>query len=324
MTLGDPSGIGPEVTIKALEDPELPVDFHPIVVGSRGTLMDALERWARDFRQISDKKFLLSERSFYFVDVATEITGSIPVGKVSREGGIVASETTRKAVNLAKNGVVQAIVTAPVNKKSFHLAGLRYPGQTEFLAELTGTSSFAMMLIGKNIRSTLVTTHLPISEVSKNLTSSAILEKIELTDRALYRFFGCDNPKIAVAALNPHAGDEGCFGYEEERIISPAIDSARARHIDAIGPLPADSLFPKAAQGKFDAVVAMYHDQGIIPVKLEAFGSGVNMTLGLPFVRVSVDHGTAYDIAGKGVADSSSMTAAIRTALALIKDIRLK
>jgi 4-hydroxythreonine-4-phosphate dehydrogenase len=216
-------------------------------------------------------------------------------------------------------GVVDAIATAPLNKKVLQLAGYRYPGHTELLAKLSGTRECRMMLLGDRLKVVLVTVHLPLMRVSRELTTKKIRVTIELADRALRDRFGLARPRLAVAALNPHAGEEEIFGHEEKQIILPAVREARRRGIAVTGPFPADSLFYQAAQGDYDAVVCMYHDQGLIPLKLLHFIGGVALTLGLPFVRTSVDHGTAYDIAGKGKADAASMREAILLAARLAR-----
>ncbi len=319
ITLGDPSGIGPEVTVKALQHPDLVKNFHPIVVGHRPSFLGAIQRWGQQFKQTAPDEFQIRRFKVQYVEVASEITAEVPIGQTSKEGGIIAAAALREAGTLALQGLVDAVVTSPVNKEALHRVGLTYPGQTEFLAELAGTPVFAMMLVGHKIRVVMVTTHIPLAKVAKSLTPAAIVEKIEVTYLALKHLFGIAAPRIAVCALNPHAGDGGCFGNEEATIIEPAIAIVRRKGINAVGPLPADSLFPRMLKGEFDAAVAMYHDQGIIPVKLESFGRGVNITLGLPFIRTSVDHGTAYDIAGQGQADADSMIEAIHMACDLVQ-----
>jgi 4-hydroxythreonine-4-phosphate dehydrogenase len=223
----------------------------------------------------------------------------------------------KSAAELIMSGCADAMATAPISKSVLHLAGHRYPGHTELLAELSQTRECRMMLIGGGLRVTLVTVHVPYHGVPRKLSRSGILATLALTDRALQEYFGCKRPRIAVAALNPHAGEEGIFGLEEKVTIAPAVRDARRRGIGANGPYPADSIFFQAVRGDFDAVVCMYHDQGLIPLKLLSFFGGVTLTLGLPFVRTSVDHGTAYDIAGKNLADGSSMREAILLAAKL-------
>jgi 4-hydroxythreonine-4-phosphate dehydrogenase len=218
----------------------------------------------------------------------------------------------------AQQGVVQAIATAPVNKEAFRLAGLEWSGHTDLLAHLTASSHVAMMFYSDALRVVLATVHIPLAEVPRALTQASLEATIALTARELPRF-GIAQPRIAVAGLNPHAGEHGLFGNEEEVAIGPAIEACRARGIDVSGPYPGDTVFVRARRGDFDVVVACYHDQGLIPVKLVAFGQAVNVTLGLPIIRTSVDHGTAFDIAGKGVADPESMIAAVLLAARLAR-----
>jgi 4-hydroxythreonine-4-phosphate dehydrogenase len=229
-----------------------------------------------------------------------------------------------EAARLALAGSVDAIATAPLNKKVLQMAGHYYPGHTELLAEMAGVPDCRMMLIGSKLKVVLVTVHLPLMRVARELTSRKIRVTLELTDQALRRYFARARPKLAVAALNPHAGEEEIFGHEERKIILPAVEQARKRGIRAFGPFAADSLFYQAARGDYDAVVCMYHDQGLIPLKLLHFIGGVALTLGLPFVRTSVDHGTAYDIAGKNKADETSMKEAILLAARLAGQTKLR
>jgi 4-hydroxythreonine-4-phosphate dehydrogenase len=221
-----------------------------------------------------------------------------------------------RAVEDAKSGRVDAIATAPVNKAAFRLAGLPWKGHTDLLAHLTGAPHVAMLFYSDTLSVVLATVHVALADVPRTLTQASMEATIDLTARELPRF-GVASPRIAVAGLNPHAGEQGLFGCEEAMVISPAVAACRAKGIDASGPFPGDTVFLRARRGEFDVVVACYHDQGLIPVKLVAFGQAVNVTLGLPIVRTSVDHGTAFDIAGKGVADPESMIAAVRLAARL-------
>jgi 4-hydroxythreonine-4-phosphate dehydrogenase len=235
----------------------------------------------------------------------------------SRACGAAVYRYVTEAARAALAGSVDAIATAPLNKKVLNMAGHRYPGHTELLTEIAGVPESRMMLIGGRLKVVLVTVHLPLMRVAEQLDRKKIRVTIELTDRALRHYFARRRPRIAVAALNPHAGEEEIFGREEKRIILPAVADARRRGVAVFGPFPADSLFYMAARGDYDAVVCMFHDQGLIPLKLHHFIGGVALTLGLPFVRTSVDHGTAYDIAGKNRADATSMTEAILLAARL-------
>jgi 4-hydroxythreonine-4-phosphate dehydrogenase len=279
ITMGDPSGIGPEVATRAAADPRVVEACEPRLYGSPAT------------------------RSF-------------APGVLSADAGRAAYETIVSAVDDARNGRVEAIATAPVNKAAFRLAGLPWAGHTDLLAHLTGARDVAMMFYSDALSVVLATVHVALADVPRMLTPESLESTIALTARELPRF-GIPNPRIAVAGLNPHAGEGGLFGREEETAIAPAIARARDRGITVSGPFPADTLFVRARGGEFDVVVACYHDQGLIPVKLVAFGRAVNVTLGLPIVRTSVDHGTAFDIAGKGIADPESMIAAVLLAARL-------
>ncbi len=232
------------------------------------------------------------------------------LGELSAEAGRAAHDAIVRAVEDARNGAIDAIATAPINKEAFRLAGLKWSGHTDLLADLTGTRDVAMMFYSDELRVVLATIHVALAEVPRLLTASLMERTIALTARELPRFDKVA-PRIAVAGLNPHAGEHGLFGREEADAIVPAIEACRTRGIDVSGPFPADTVFVRARRGEFDVVIACYHDQGLIPVKLVAFGKAVNVTLGLPIIRTSVDHGTAFDIAGKGVADPESMIAAV-------------
>jgi 4-hydroxythreonine-4-phosphate dehydrogenase len=279
ITVGDPAGIGPEIAQRAAADPRVLEVCEPMLFGPP------------------------ADRTF-------------PPGVLSGDAGQAAYETILRAVDAARGGVVVAIATAPINKEALRLAGLPWNGHTDLLAHLTGARTVAMMFYSEALRVVLATVHLPIAEVPKALTRESLAATIRLTACELPRF-GYPSPRIGVAGLNPHAGEHGLFGSEEDTAIRPAIEACRAGGIDVSGPFPADTLFVRARRGEFDVVVACYHDQGLIPVKLLAFGHAVNVTLGLPIVRTSVDHGTAFDIAGQGVADPESMVAAVLLAARL-------
>ena len=280
LTAGDPAGIGPEIAERAARDPRVAEVCEPVLYRPEG-------------------------------DAA-----AVRPGVASAAGGRAAFEVIRRAAADAQAGRIDAIATGPINKTAFRLAGLPWRGHTDLLAHLTGAADVAMMFHAERLRVVLATVHIPLAEVPAQLTRQRMERTIELAAAGLPRF-GYPAPRLAVAGLNPHAGEQGIMGSEDEQVLRPAIDAQRARGIDVAGPLPADTVFVRAVNGEFDAVVACYHDQGLIPVKLLAFGNAVNVTLGLPIVRTSVDHGTAYDIAGKGVADPSSMVAAVRLAAQL-------
>ncbi len=320
ITMGAPAGIGPEIVLKAMTTTHVLKACRPVAIGDRAILIDTARRLGlrHPISPIDTPDAAPADKgAIPVLDIGSLKGGEIHIGQASPEGGRSAAAAIRKAAELATDGKIHAVVTAPINKAALHAAGEKFPGHTEFFASLTGTRRFGMMMIGGRLRIMLATIHAPLREVSGLLSRDGILESIRLTDDVLKERFGIAAPKIAVAAFNPHAGEGGLFGREEEEIIAPAVSDARAFGIDATGPFPADTLFVKASQGAFDAVVAMYHDQGLIPVKLIAFGRAVNMTVGLPFIRTSVDHGTAYDISGKGIADPGSLIEAILLAARL-------
>ena len=279
ITVGDPAGIGPEVAVKAAEDPRVRDGCEPLLF-------------------------------------APEPGAVFRPGVLDGAAGRAAHDAIVRAVEAARRGEVDAIATAPVNKEAFRLAGLPWAGHTDLLEHLTGASHVAMMFHSEPLRVVLATIHIALRNVPDALTQTSLEATIDLTARELPRF-GSSHPRIAVAGLNPHAGEHGLFGTEEEDVIAPAVAACRRRGVDVSGPFPADTLFGRAVRGEFDVVVACYHDQGLIPVKLMAFGRAVNVTLGLPIIRTSVDHGTAFDIAGRGVADPSSMIEAVLLAARL-------
>jgi 4-hydroxythreonine-4-phosphate dehydrogenase len=269
ITSGDPAGIGPEIARKAADDPRVRKVCEPVVYGP---------------------------------PAGSQFTP----GELSAAAGQAAYEVLCTAVKDAQSGVVAAVATAPVNKLAFARAGLPWKGHTDLLAHLTGSSRAAMMFWSDPLKVVLATIHIPLASVTSALTREVVDDVIELSARELPRF-GIPQPRLAVAGLNPHAGEEGLLGHEERKVLRPAVEAAQKRGILVQGPFPADTVFGRAVRGDFDAVIACYHDQGLIPVKLLAFGRAVNVTLGLPIIRTSVDHGTAFDIAGKNVADPSSM-----------------
>ena len=321
ITMGDPAGIGPEVIAKALAMPAIRRRCRPVVIGS-APVMEATVKSLR----LPLKVVPVSEtdipvggaREVLVIDPLDRRLGSFKIGTAAAETGVASVRFITAAVGCAQQGLVDAIVTAPINKEAMHLGGYAYPGHTELLADLTKSPEVGMMIVGGPLKIMFVTTHVALRELPHRLSVAAIAKGIRLADRALRECFLVRTPKIGVAALNPHAGEAGIFGDEEQTIISPAVAEARQKGIQASDPLPADTLFGKAARGAYDGVVAMYHDQGLIPLKLVAFGRCVNLTVGLPIIRTSVDHGTAYDIAGKGVAEPSSLIEALSLAGQLV------
>lgn len=317
ITMGDPAGIGTEIILKALEKREILKYCIPIIVGDK----DFLKKTAKTL------KFQFHISKSNIVDLKN-IPKRFTIGRPSRVSGKTAVEYIKSAVGLARTKKVDAIVTAPISKEAIHMAGYKYPGHTEMLAEFTDTRDYAMMLAsppppfekgGKGgLRVVLVTTHTAIKNVSRLISRKKILKAIRLTNSSL-KSWGFLNPRIGVSALNPHGGEGGIFGDEEIKKIIPAINDAKSEGINVIGPFPADTLFTPVKRSKFDAIVVMYHDQGLIPIKMAAFGKAVNITLGLTFIRTSVDHGTAYDIAGKNLADPSSLIEAVKMASKLAR-----
>jgi 4-hydroxythreonine-4-phosphate dehydrogenase len=279
ITAGDPAGIGPEIARKAAADPRVREVCDPIVYSA-----------SRAFRP----------------------------GVLSADAGRAAYDAIVRAAEDAQRGTIDAIATAPVNKEAFALAQLPWKGHTDLLAHLTQTPRVAMMFYAETLRVVLATVHIPLADVARSLTRDTVEFTIDLAARELPRF-GYARPRLALAGVNPHAGEHGVIGREDEDVLRPAVDACRARGVDVTGPWPGDTVFGRAVRGEFDAVVACYHDQGLIPVKLLAFGRAVNVTLGLPIVRTSVDHGTAFDIAGRGVADHSSLVEAVRLAARLVR-----
>ena len=314
--MGDPSGIGPEIIIKALNaQPET----RAVVFGCP----KVMQRAAEVVQSTCDVHLLQALRNASFEPGVIEVlnTGGLSglpaFGEVSAESGRAGFKAIRQAVACALQGAVSGIVTAPIHKEALALGGVKYPGHTEMLADFGGADRVAMLLGNDEIRTVLVTIHCSLLYAIKSADFDAQMAAIRLADQGA-RALGCNNPRVAVAGLNPHAGEGGLFGREEIEIIAPAIKAAQAEGINASGPWPGDTVFMMARQGRFDIVVAQYHDQGLIPVKYMGLEKGVNITLGLPFVRTSPDHGTAFDIAGTSKADASSLLTAIKYASTLV------
>lgn len=325
ITMGDPAGIGSEVILKALARPAVRSLCRPIIIGSLPVMQHAL--LALNLRMtlvaVHDHTYSWrSARDLPIFDPLQRPLGKFRPGVAAARTGAASAAFIKTAVRFAQTGCIDAIVTAPINKEAINLAGCRYPGHTELLADLTKSRESGMMIVGGPLKILFSTTHVAIRDLSDRLTTKIVARAIRLADRGLRDYFRLSKPRIGVAALNPHAGEAGLFGDEERKVILPAVRAARRAGIDASDPLPADTLFGKAARGDYDGVVAMYHDQGLIPLKLVAFGRCVNVTVGLPIIRTSVDHGTAYDIVGKGVADPGSMIEAITLAAQLARQRR--
>jgi len=301
ITIGDPSGIGPEITLKALKKFSLPKDCQISVFGDT---------------YLWKNKILPKEIDFINVDSGLR---NLPKGP-SKEAGWASLLYLKRAIEYLKGKEINSLVTAPVSKEAISLNGINFIGHTEFLAEAFSVEKFAMMFVSDSLKVSLVTRHIPFGRVITELNPEMIYSTIILTAECLQRYFGITHPRIAVSGINPHASENGMIGDEEIRIILPAIKKAQRKNKNILGPFPADSIFIRAYNKEFDAVVSMYHDQGLIAFKLVAFNKGVNLTLGLPFIRTSVVHGTAFSLAGKNKADCSSMLEAIKTAYHLTKN----
>ena len=326
ITMGDPAGIGPEIILKSLLIDDIYHVCRPIILGD----IDVL-------RMVSKK---IGSLSLHLISTPLELKGRpglidvMPVSNLKEDsfipgqpaiyGGKAMVDYILKAVEINRSGQASAMVTCPINKELMRRAGYRFDGHTELLAKLTNTKDYVMMLAGDRLRVSLVTTHCALRKVPQRLNREKVVKTIKITAQALERDFAIEKPYLAVAALNPHAGESGLFGLEDKEIIRPAVEEAKNDGLLVDGPFPADTIFYQAINDRFDAVVAMYHDQGLIPLKLLHFSDAVNITLGLPIIRTSVDHGTAYDIAGKGIADPSSLVAAIKMAAEIVRARRGK
>jgi 4-phospho-D-threonate 3-dehydrogenase / 4-phospho-D-erythronate 3-dehydrogenase len=318
ITIGDPAGIGPEITLGALSEETLFERCRPLVIGDRRILSRAAE-WLSfpdpEFELIrspSDGHYRAG--SIPVLDLANAPPEDCPPGEVTAVAGDAAVQFVFKACDLAMDGAVDGVVTGPINKASINAAGHHFAGHTELLAERTGAERVSMLLTSDNLKVVHVSTHVSLEEAIRRVTPERVRDVIGLADESC-RALGIERPRIAVAGLNPHASEGGLFGNQEAEKIQPAIENARRDGLDVSDPQPPDTVFLRAVQGHYDIVVAMYHDQGHIPMKLLAFDSGVNVSIGLPIIRTSVDHGTAFDIAGTGKASFESMTAAINVAI---------
>lgn len=308
VTMGDPAGIGPEVAVKALSK----IDHPVTVVGSLRALKRASKLCGIDLEFVPVKTPQCVERGIPVIDLGG---GDVPLGKATPEGGLYSYRYVVRASELMLAGKADALVTGPANKMAVNMAGIAFTGHTGLLAELAGGVKTKMLLYLDELRVSHVTTHIPLRDVASSLSVEEIVTTAELTASFLKRLG--EDVRLGIAALNPHAGEGGVMGNEEIRIIGPAVEELRRRGFHVTGPLPSDTIFLRALRGEFNAVISMYHDQGHIPVKLLGFNRAVNVTLGLPYIRTSVDHGTAYDIAGKCIADEGSMLNAISLAVKL-------
>jgi 4-hydroxythreonine-4-phosphate dehydrogenase len=324
ITMGDPAGIGPEIILKALAAGGLPKKPGYVVIGDRGVLEKTGRRLGTVFPLIairSIEEAAVGGEGFFLFEASRLPAAQVKPGHPDARWGKAALDYLRLGARWALDNQIEAVVTGPISKEVIQRTDPGFTGHTEFFAALSKTRRFGMMLAGRRLKVSLVTIHCSLKETLRRLKTERILETIALTHRTLTQWFGIIDPAIAVAGLNPHAGEKGAFGGEEETIITPAVQKASRQGFRVSGPHPPDTLFYWAARGRYDAVVALYHDQGLIPLKLLHFDNAVNLTMGLPFIRTSVDHGTAFDIAGKGLAKPDSLVAAVKMAAAFIRRV---
>jgi len=345
VSMGDPGGIGPEVTLKALRDPaiwevcepalvgdihflrnfaslhRLPIEMKPVAPGARPSQLEA--RPARAGKVIAFRELKRVMRTVLVYDGA-RVSKAAPLGRPSKAGGAAAGRAIEDAVKLAMAGEVDGVVTAPISKESLAYAGYGMMGHTELMAKLTGTKHYAMMMVNENLRVVFATTHVPLKQVAQSITVKGLVEKLVLADKYLRRYIGLGDVIMGVCCLNPHCGEGGQLSNEEQAVIEPAVVQARRKGLDVHGPYPADSIFWSTEARAFDAILAMYHDQGMIPIKRGDRDRVVNITLGLPFVRTSPGHGTAFDLSGQGRASEESMVNAILVCARIADWVRRK
>ncbi len=315
LTIGDPAGVGPEIFAKLLDRAIFPETAEFIVIGGADALLGEIPALEERLRVVGDDEAERAWEGPFPVVVDIGSSGRVPVGKPTAEGGRIAARSIEVAVELVDREGIDGIVTGPVSKEALGLAGYSYMGHTEMLADLLRAPDCQMMMVAGDFRVLILTRHMPLREVAGAITRERIVSAVRIANDALERDFGVERPHIAVAALNPHAGDGGLIGDEDDRVVAPAVSELREAGLNVDGPFPADSLFHSQRRRGYDALVALYHDQGMIPFKMEAFDRGVNVTVGLPVVRTSVCHGTAYDIAGRSVAETGSLEAAVELAV---------
>jgi 4-hydroxythreonine-4-phosphate dehydrogenase len=316
ITIGDFNGIGPEIILKSILHPSVKKEIQPVLIGSR----EIFEYYVRslklkvDFVSVEPQKIKFNNGTIPIIDVQKISAKQLQIGRNSPDAGVCAGAAIERAIKLCMEKAVDAMVTAPVSKEALHYAGYNFPGQTEMLAMLTRSERVTMMLLSKTMRVALATVHVPLKNVPENIFTDRLVEKFDTINNSLKNDFGISSPSIAVLGLNPHAGENGTIGMEEKDVIIPAITKAIEKGLNITGPFSADGFFASGAYGNYDAVMAMYHDQGLIPLKMSGFDEGVNYSAGLKIIRTSPDHGTAFDIAGRGIANPGSMIAAIRLA----------
>jgi 4-hydroxythreonine-4-phosphate dehydrogenase len=322
ITMGDFNGIGPEVVLKAVLSPAVRRICSPLLVGSIDVfaLVAHQLRLRINLKEVDTISHSRESNVAPVFNIRRFHKPTVRPGRMLKEAGDFAGDAIEIAAKLCLQGIAHGMVTAPVSKQALNAAGFRFEGQTQMLAKLCRCDSVLMMLIADQFRVGLATIHTPIKKVPNELSTNLLVEKLRVVNRSLKHDFGIRNPAIAVLGLNPHAGENGLLGREEGTIIQPAIRFARRRKMNITGPFPADGFFGSTAYKSFDAVLAMYHDQGLIPLKMQGFNIGVNFSAGLPIVRTSPDHGTAFDIAGKGIADPTSTIKAIELAAAIIRN----
>lgn len=324
ITIGDPAGIGPEVALRASQDKETNKLCRPLIIGDRELLKQRAHSLNLPFNFIlhQEKENSLPPHKPILFDIAN-IRDEVTLGIVNSTYGKAAGQYLETALDLALKGYISAIVTGPINKEAFNLAGFKYAGQTEFFAEKTKTREYAMMFVHKGFRVVLLSTHLSLSNAIEGVKKAKITSTISLINKEMWKY-GLTEARIGVACLNPHCSEGGLFGQEEVRQIIPAIKECQRKGFKVEGPFPADSIFTQQVRSRYDVILALYHDQGLIPIKMASPQGAVNVTLGLPIIRTSVDHGTGFDIAGKGIADPSSLKQAIRLAVELVNNVKRK
>ncbi len=319
ITIGDFNGIGPEVTLKSLMHPSIKKTVDPVLIGP----LNIFEHYAKKFKiglhfeKVESVPSKFPKGAIPVIETTAVSLKQLQIGTIAPDAGVAAGSAIEKAIALCLRKEADAMVTAPVSKEAMHNAGYNFPGQTEMLALLTRSDRVTMMLLSKTMRVALATVHLPIKQVPENISIDRLVEKLKTVDQSLKNDMGIRSPRIAVLGLNPHAGENGAIGTEEKLIIAPAIAAAQQKGIGAEGPFAADGFFASGNDKTFDAILAMYHDQGLIPLKMSGFDEGVNFSAGLKIIRTSPDHGTAFNIAGKGIANPGSMIAALHLATSI-------
>ncbi|MCK9408299.1 MAG: 4-hydroxythreonine-4-phosphate dehydrogenase PdxA [Bacteroidetes bacterium] len=321
ITIGDFNGIGPEVVLKSITSPAIHKKIQPVLIGS----FEIFQYYATllkiniELTAVDSPTAKIKAGAVPVLSVHTVTTKNLQIGKNAPDAGVCAGLAIERAIKLCMDNEIDAMVTAPVSKEALHFAGYNFPGQTEMLAMLTRSDRVTMMLLSKTMRVALATVHIPLKKVSENLSIDRIVEKLDTVSTSLRRDLGIAKPSIAVLGVNPHAGENGAIGTEELEVLIPAIKKAVDKNIYAFGPFPADGFFASKAYKQYDAILAMYHDQGLIPLKMSGFDEGVNFSAGLKIIRTSPDHGTAFDIAGKNIANPGSMISAIELATTIIE-----